>query len=65
MNVNLAMFYNAGCCMYQNSWKMKCPKSDGKRLKLIAFKNITQHLLNPIINITNSVNKSKREIKTH
>ncbi len=63
MNVNQAVFYNTGCCMHQSRWKMKCLKSDSKRLKLIVLKKITQHLLNPTINKTIVLTKANVRYK--
>ncbi len=55
MNVNLTMFYYIGCCLYHNSLEM----IGTKRLCCIVCEN------NVTKSNSDSVNTSKREIKTH
>ncbi len=55
MNVNLTMYYYIGCCLYHNSLEM----IGTKRLCCIVCEN------NVTKSNSDSVNTSKREIKTH
>ncbi len=59
MNVNVEIFFNTGYCTYHGSSEMKCPMSRAKKLNNIP------PALNPTLNLSDSVNKTKFEIKTN
>ncbi len=60
MNVYLETIYSICCCTYKSNSEIKCPLSGDKRIMHLYLHVPT---LNPTLNLTDSINKRRHEVK--